>query len=86
MELLKGLIDPKLLKILQLFLDNKSKYFHLTDIAHKAGVPPSSTFRLMKKLLSLGFVEYSQTGKLKIYKYSKGKKMEKLEELLRMKL
>lgn len=86
MELLKDLIDSKILNIMQLFLNNKTKYFHLTDIADKANVPSASTFRLIRKLVALGFVEYTKTGKLKLYKLSDNKKSRKFEEILRLKI
>lgn len=86
MDLFKGIVDPKILRILKLLLDNKSKFFHLTDIAAKANVPAASTFRLMSKLVRLDFIEYEVTGKMKIYRLKDSKKSRKIEEIMRLKI
>ena len=83
MDLLKGLVDDKLLRMLKLFLDDKTRYFHLTELASKSKVPASSAHRLIKQLVVLGFVMYDKLGKLKIYKYNDSEKSRKLEEVLK---
>ena len=86
MILLKELIDPKIIRIIELFLDDKTKSFHLTDISSKSKVPPATTYRLIKKLVGLQLIEFSFTGKLKIYTYNDSKKLEKFEEMMRLQI
>ena len=86
MILLKELIDPKIIRIIELFLYNKAQSFHLTDISSKSKVPPATTYRLIKKLVRLQLIKFSVTGKLKIYRYNDSKKLRKFEDMMRLKI
>ena len=70
MSLIRHLIDGKTLKILDLLLENKEKYFHLSEISQSSKVPAGSTFRIVNQLVSLGIVDVTMLGKMKIYRIS----------------
>ena len=65
---LSTLIDEKVVRILDLLVDNSFSYFHLQKISEEAKVPLASTFRIVRKLEKLQFVKCTQIGKFKIYK------------------
>ena len=67
-SLLKLLIEPKLMRILNAILDEKDELFTLQKIASKSNVANATTFRLMKRLLKAGVVKQVKIGKLKLYK------------------
>jgi hypothetical protein len=65
------LIDPKVIRIIEIFLDKEDDLFHLDKISREAGVPLGSTFRLMKKITSTGLIEIIKVGKTKLYRTNK---------------
>lgn len=85
MSVFKELVDPKIVRILELLLNNKSKHFHLQKIASDAKVPLASTFRIVRRLVFLGIVEQTVIGKMKIYKIADNEKTRELEALRRKK-
>jgi DNA-binding IclR family transcriptional regulator len=78
MGLIRQLLNQKILKILDLLLKNKNKFFHLSDISFRTNVPIGSTFRLVNKLVSLNIIETTLIGKMKIYRLSDKKETRKL--------
>lgn len=64
----KPLLDSKLVKILDVFIKNKTKLFHLQKLSQESKVPIATTFRVISKLVSLGFVDVIVVGKLKLYR------------------
>lgn len=78
MSVFAELIDAKLLKILDLLLKNKDKYFHLHKIAQETKVPVSTVFRIVKKLVRLNLIEQTIIGKIKIYKIAHNQKTKEL--------
>ena len=83
MSIFRELVEPKIVKILELLLANKSKYFHLQKIAEDAKVPLASTFRIVRRLVSLNLVEQLTIGKMKIYKIAGNEKTRELDALRR---
>lgn len=81
-NLLSGLIDPKIEKILKVFLQNKEQFFHLKKISAQSKVPLTTTFSITKKLACLGIISVSKIGKLKLYKIAENKKTSFLEAVL----
>jgi len=65
------LIDPKVLRIAQLFLNKEDDIFNLQKISSEAKVPLGSTFRLIKKVIKTGLVETIVVGKTKLYRTDK---------------
>ncbi len=68
---LQKIIDKKLLRIIQLFLDKDSQLFHLQKISTEAVVPIGTTFRLIKKIIDARLVHTVKVGKIKLYKTNK---------------
>ena len=65
------LIDPKLLRIVKLFLEKPNELYHLQKISSEAKVPLGSTFRLIKQIQATGLIEIITVGKTKLYKTNK---------------
>jgi DNA-binding IclR family transcriptional regulator len=82
MDLLKGLVDEKTLKILDLFLKNPNEFFHINKVAQETKVPLATTFRIMMQLTQIEFIEYKQISKFKIYRLSNSKRSRSLRKLL----
>ena len=82
MSLIRHLIEKKTLKILDLLLEKKQKYFHLSEISKLGKIPVASTFRIINHLVSLGVVDVMVLGKMKIYRISSKSETEELGLLL----
>jgi sugar-specific transcriptional regulator TrmB len=83
MDILKDLFDEKVIEIVNLFLDNPEKRFCLTDISSLSKVNIATTFRILNKLISKGFVRTIVIGKVRIYQLEKNEKTLALTKLLR---
>jgi len=81
-NVLEGLIDQKLQRILQLFLRKKDELFHLQKISKEAHVPLTTTHALMKRLIAMEFISFITVGKFKLYKLAGNQKTKALEKLL----
>ncbi len=75
---LDGIIDQKIRNILNVFLKNNTELFHLQKVSRLSNVPISSSFRLIKKLVNLGFVSIVKIDKFKVYKLAENKKTRQL--------
>ena len=53
MHPLRKIVEPKLLKIVRLFLHHQDKLYHLSEIAEQTGLPISTTHRLMQKVIDM---------------------------------
>lgn len=73
-DVLYGLVDKKIRNILNIFIKNRGELFHLQKIAKLSNVPIASSFRIVRKLVSLGFVTVIRINKFKVYKLSDNKK------------
>jgi predicted transcriptional regulator len=81
--LLEGIIDRKIEKILQLFLENNDELFHINKVSSKSNVPVSTAFRIVKKLAKIGVLSTVNIGKFKVYKLTKDKRTERLAMLIK---
>ena len=79
---MRDLIDPKTLRVLDTFLRNKGKLYHLQQIALEAKVPAASVFRIVKKLVKLDYTSVTKIGKLKVYSLADNTKTKKIGEIL----
>jgi len=84
-NLLGNLFDNKHLKIIRLFIDDKTKEFYLREIAKLAGVSVSTTFRLVNKLVGLNVIKLIQIKSLKLYKLAENDNTKYLSKLLKEK-
>lgn len=55
-DLLKSLIDDKIVRVMKLFTNNSDKEFYLREIAKQTKVSPASTHRILKKLTKKNIV------------------------------
>ncbi len=82
-NVLEGLFDKKILKIVRLFLNEKENQFYLREISTKVNVPVATTFRIIKKLLKLSIIEEIKIKKFKLYKIKQGSNTKFLETFIR---
>ncbi|MAG08715.1 hypothetical protein CMO89_04525 [Candidatus Woesearchaeota archaeon] len=82
LNLFEGLIEPKVNAILLGFLSNKNELFHLKKLSRLSKVPMSSTFRIVRKLVSLNIVRVVKVHKFKLYQVEANEKTKALEGLL----
>lgn len=67
-QVLENLVDEKILRLVNFFLKNDDKLFHLYTISTEANVPMGSTHRLISKIVKSGIVEVVVVGKTKLYR------------------
>ena len=82
MGVLKGLIDNKILKILTVFLNNPSEYYHINKVSQLSNVSLATTFRIINQLADTKIIESKQIGKFKIYRLCKNSKTKKLRRII----
>jgi DNA-binding IclR family transcriptional regulator len=82
MNLFKGLIDDKILRVLTIFIKEPDQFFHINKVAKGAGVPLATTFRIINSLSKNKILEIQKISKFKIYKLAKNKKTNELRRLL----
>ncbi len=82
-DVLEGLVDKKVRNILKIFIKNKDELFHLKKISEMSKVPIATSFRIVRRLVMLGFVRVIRVGKFKLYKLADNKKTELLRGLLK---
>lgn len=81
-NILDGIVDKKIGDILNVFIKNGDEIFHLSKIAEESNVPVATSFRIIKKLVDLGFITIIRINKFKVYKLAKNKKTMLLIKLL----
>jgi len=82
MAIIRKLLDKKLIQILDLLFRNKEKYFHLSEISNASKTSLATTFRTINRLVSLGIIEVTVLGKMKIYRIAANDEAKELEEVL----
>ena len=82
MSIFRQLINGKVLKILDLLLQNKGKLYHLNKISDDTKVPLGSTFMLVNQLVSLELLDVIVVGKMKIYRIADNEKVREIESVL----
>jgi DNA-binding transcriptional regulator YhcF (GntR family) len=76
------LFDPKLLKVLELFLGDKNASLYLREVAQKTKVAPATTFRILNKLVELEVLKVSKLKRFKFYQLASNSRVEQLESLI----
>jgi cobalamin biosynthesis Co2+ chelatase CbiK len=84
LNLLKGLFDEKIINIMGVFIKNPYKQFSLSEVAEKAGINVSTTFRVLNKLSEQGFLKVIMIGKIKIYQLERNDKTYAFTKLIKM--
>ena len=82
-DVLDGLMDKKIRNILSVLIKNKDELFHLQKISKLSNVPIASSFRIVKRLVRLGFVAVIRINKFKVYRLEDNKKTKLLVGLLK---
>jgi len=82
-EILKQLFDKKILRIIDVFLQNKDKQFYLRELGRAADVSPATTYRIIGKLVKAGIAEEIKISKFKVYKIIINEKTKGLAKLLK---
>ena len=78
------LIDPKISRVISVLAANREEFFHLQKLSNKSDVPTSTTFRIMKKLVKLDFVEVTVVDNFKIYRFARNRRALELERMFAM--
>lgn len=81
-SLLAELFDKKVLDVITVFLKNKDKDFYLREVAKQSKVPLASTFRIVRKLQNLDFVQQIIISKFKLYRLAENEKTKGMEMLI----
>ncbi|GEM_PF-1796755 len=67
-DVLKELFDDKIIKIINIFLENPKKQFSLTQVSFLSKVNIATTLRILEKLVKQNIIELIIIGKSKLYK------------------
>ena len=82
-DVLKQLFDKKILRIIDVFLQNKDKQFYLRELGRAANVSPATTYRIIGKLVKSEIIEEIKISKFKVYKIIINEKTRGLAKLLK---
>ncbi|MBU1205051.1 MAG: winged helix-turn-helix domain-containing protein [Nanoarchaeota archaeon] len=82
-DILKQLFDKKILRIIDVFLQNRDKQFYLRELGRAANVSPATTYRIVGKLVKAGIIEEIKISKFKVYKIIVNEKTKGLTKLLK---
>ncbi len=82
MNLLKGIIDDKTLRVLSVFMNNPDEFYHINKVSLASKVSLATTFRIMNMLSKNEIIEYKKISKFKIYKLSDSERTKKLRKIL----
>jgi len=82
-SLLENLFDPKLIKLIRFFLDNKEQDFYLQEIVKATKLPLATTYRQVKKLASLDIVEKHMIKHFTLYRCAATKEVLFLESFIK---
>ena len=85
MSAIVELIDPKIISIIHLLLKDKDELFHLQKISQNTGIPISTTFRIINKLVDMGLIDRLNVGNFKIYRIASNSKTAELSRILLVK-
>jgi hypothetical protein len=83
LSILKGLFDEKIISILNLFIENPYKQHYLSEISSLSKINVSTTFRVLNKLTTQGFLKVTLVGKVKMYQLEKSDKAHALVKFLK---
>jgi len=80
-QLLANLFDKKKMAVVRLFVDQQEREFTLQEAARGSRVSLATTFRILRKLVSLEIVEERKVKHLKTYVLAKNELTRYLEKL-----
>ena len=82
-DVLSGLLDEKLIKIISLFMKYPDRRFSLSEVARLSGVNGATTFRILNKIAKESLVRVVVVGKTRTYQLSKGERASSLGRILK---
>lgn len=82
-DVLRDLFDDKIIKVLEVFIENPNKHLSLSEVSEKANVHVATTFRIVNKLVKKEFVRTILIGKSKFYQMKNNPKTRSLFKFLR---
>ena len=82
LDVLTGLIDDKLIRVISLFMKYPSKKFYLSEISKLSNVNTATTFRILKKLVGEKLVNMDVIGKVRVYQLGKSERIKSLSGML----
>jgi len=82
-DVLRELFDEKIIKIINVFLEEPEKHFSLTQTSSISKVNVATTLRILERLVKKEIVEITLMGKSKFYKLKPGEKTIALNRLLK---
>lgn len=83
MNILAGLLDEKIIKVISLFMKYPEKRFYLSEIARLANVNTATTFRILNKITTQNLVNATVIGKARTYQLAKGERVQSLSKMLK---
>lgn len=66
-DVLEALIDPSLLKVLKLFINHEEQQYYLREVAKLTRLPPSTTYRVLNRLVDEDILTVTKIKKFKLY-------------------
>lgn len=81
-DVLAGLLDDKLIRVISLFMKHPRKKFYLSEVARLSGVNTATTFRIMKKLVKENLVSMDVIGKVRVYQLGQNERVKSLSNFL----
>ncbi|MFH1916112.1 MAG: winged helix-turn-helix domain-containing protein [Nanoarchaeota archaeon] len=81
-DIIDALFDKKLLTILRFFINNPDKQYYLRELAKLHKIPPTTVFRILKRLKRTEVIDEIRIKKFKIYQLKPGEGTIFLTELL----
>jgi DNA-binding MarR family transcriptional regulator len=70
-SLLTNIFDEKIVHVIEALLSQETDFFSIRELADKANVTISTTFRIVQSLEKVGFVKKVQRGRIKFFQLQK---------------
>ena len=70
-SLLTEVFDEKIVNVIEALLSQETDFFSIRELADKADVTISTTFRIVRSLEKVGFVKKVQRGRIKFFQIQK---------------
>jgi|APSaa5957512622_1039677.scaffolds.fasta_scaffold01661_17 hypothetical protein len=82
-NVLSGLLDEKLIKIISLFMKYPDRKFSMSEVSRFSGINGATTFRILNKIVKENLVRVTVVGKSRSYQLSQGERANSLSRLLK---
>ena len=82
-DILAGLLDDKLIRVISLFMKYPSKKFYLSEVSKMSVVNTATTFRILKKLVAEDLISMDVFGKVRVYQLGKNERVRSLAGMIK---